>query len=510
MNSPIDVQGTGYVDAVSELAGANRGVVDLMNTLTDAIYGCGGMAGTDTGGEEWAGQYDPAAAQLVEAGCTLGDALASMANLLNGSLVNHQGAEHGALIYPGAQSDGDADPDHGTMSLSAPAPPSARGGTGDQPGWWHWIAGHVEGLLWPDADTGKLRTAGRAWLAAGEKLSGYQYSVDAAESAILAETSPEIDDVLAACDEMRGHIGDIARAFASLGNACNDYAQSVDDHHQQVTDELESFIEWTVAIEAGGAILGALTLGIGEAAAQAAEGAEVANAASKVIRILNDLIEFARTVVTTIRTALESLGGAVVRLEKFVNAKLVRAMTTVGEDLAVDIPADLKALEGTGALTERELQALDFYTGDGYDSLNAYLRGIEEKVADGTATRSELEAYSKAVSEGLAKIPTYTGETLRGTNLPQGVLDSIDATGRFSDPAFLSSSTSEEIAQGFRGAHGNAMLHIDGTTGHDVASMAHYGTGEAEVLFDKGTEFDVVRKVWNPDGYWDIYLKETP
>jgi hypothetical protein len=40
--------------------------------------------------------------------------------------------------------------------------------------------------------------------------------------------------------------------------------------------------------------------------------------------------------------------------------------------------------------------------------------------------------------------------------------------------------------------------------------MAHYGTGESEVLFDKGTGFDVVRKVWNPDGYWDIYLKETP
>ena len=40
--------------------------------------------------------------------------------------------------------------------------------------------------------------------------------------------------------------------------------------------------------------------------------------------------------------------------------------------------------------------------------------------------------------------------------------------------------------------------------------MAHYGSGEAEVLFDKGTEFDVLRKVWNPKGYWDIYVKEGP
>lgn len=467
------------------------------------------MAGTDTGGEEFAAQYDPAAAQLVEAGCALGDALASIANLLNGSLLNHQGAEHGALLCPYATTDDDDNPDHGTMSLSAPAPPSARGGTGDQPGWWHWIAGHVEGLVWPDADTGKLRTAGNAWLAAGEKLSAYQYSIDAAESAVLAETSPEIHDVLGACDEMRGHITDLARAYTSIGNACNDYAQGVDDHHQEVMDELESFIEWTIGIETGGAILGFFTLGLGEGAAQAAEGAEVADAASKVVRILRDLIEFARTVVTTVRTAMESIGGIVLRLEKFVNARLVRAMTEVGEDLAHDIPADLKALEGTGALTERELQAIDFYTGDGYDTLNAYLRGLEEKVAEGTATRSELEAYSTAVSDGLAKVPTYTGETLRGTNLPQGVLDSIDTTGRFSDPAFLSSPTSEEVAQGFR-ANEHAMLHLDGTSGHDVASMAHYGTGESEVLFDKGTQFDVLRKVWNPRGYRDIYPKEAP
>jgi hypothetical protein len=34
--------------------------------------------------------------------------------------------------------------------------------------------------------------------------------------------------------------------------------------------------------------------------------------------------------------------------------------------------------------------------------------------------------------------------------------------------------------------------------------------GEGEILFDKGTKFDVVDKVWNDDGYWDITLKEKP
>jgi hypothetical protein len=32
--------------------------------------------------------------------------------------------------------------------------------------------------------------------------------------------------------------------------------------------------------------------------------------------------------------------------------------------------------------------------------------------------------------------------------------------------------------------------------------------GEAEILFDKGTEFEVTRREWNPDGYWDSRLRE--
>jgi hypothetical protein len=85
-------------------------------------------------------------------------------------------------------------------------------------------------------------------------------------------------------------------------------------------------------------------------------------------------------------------------------------MTRVCEDLAADIPADLKALEGTGALTERGLEAI--------------------------APRS-------SAARPASRWPP-----------------------------------------GFRG-RGNAMIHVDATTGHDVASAARYGSGEAEVLFDK-------------------------
>jgi hypothetical protein len=334
VNVRIDVDGGGYLEACDAFYDANHGVVAAVSKLTGTIDGLGGMAGTDTGGESWAAQYDPAAAQAVQAGCDLGASLATMANLLNASLVNHDSADGGAMLYgpPQAtgQSTGDHDPDHWTEELLAPAPPSAKGGTGDQPGWWHWIAGHVEGLLWPDADTGKLRSAGSAWTAGGDAIDGYKYDAETASAMVGSQTSPEVHDAVAACDEIAGHISDLATAYRSIGKACTDYAQAVDDHHQEIEDELKSFIEWTIAIEAGGAIVGFFTLGLGEGAAQAAEAAEVANAGSKVVRILKDLIEVARTVATTVGEALTRIGEIAGKLGKFLNAKIERALIKLG------------------------------------------------------------------------------------------------------------------------------------------------------------------------------------
>lgn len=361
MNYILDVSEGGYVDAVSEFAAANRGLVDALNTLTDTLYACGAMAGTDTGGQSFAQQYDPAAAKLVSGGCQLGDALASMANLLNGSLANHNGAEHGAQMYPGepAAASGDTNPDHATESLSAPAPPSAAGGTGDQPGWWHWIAGHVMGLLWPDADTGKLRSAGSAWATASTTISGLQYSIDAASSAISLETSPEVSDVLAACTELRGHVTDFADACGQVGDACRQYADAVDQHHQEIEDQLESFIEWTAGIEVGGAVLGALTFGIGEAAAQIGEAAEVANAAEKVVVILNDLIKAAEGFAELIRLKMAKVASLALDLGKFLNAKVITALEKIGAELShVDLATLPKWVDGADIPADSDLAGM--------------------------------------------------------------------------------------------------------------------------------------------------------
>ncbi len=330
----------GFVSAVDDFYQANHGVVDAVTKLSGTLGDSGAMAGHDTGGQAWAEQYDRAAGPLLQTGCQVGEAMAQMANLLNASLSNHEGADYSSRVY-GPQLGGgtpeDPDPDHWSETLSAPDPPSAYGGTGDEPGWWHWIAGHVAGLLWPDADTGQLRVAADAWKTAGQQVSLCSVHVESARGQISLQSSKEIPHAVAVCGKVSRNMTDLSTAYTQVGQACADYAQQVDEHHQQVEDELVSFVEWTVGIEVGGAVVGLLTAGIGEAAAQALEAAKVAEAAGKVITILNRLIEVARLAALRIGEVVARLGELTESLKSLLSAKVVTALEKVAPGLAEDL-----------------------------------------------------------------------------------------------------------------------------------------------------------------------------
>ncbi|MBO0846256.1 MAG: hypothetical protein J2P22_12665 [Nocardioides sp.] len=350
----IDVDSTSFVTVCSYLYDMNHDVVDSMNTLVSALGGCGAMAGSDTCGEAWAAQYDPAAAQAVEAGCRLGDAAAHFANLSNAALVNHRAADGGAQLSgpPEFQgSNGDHNPDHYGESLVTGAPPSAKGGTGDVPGWWHWLAGHLEGWFWPDADTGKLRTAGAAWSRAASDLTGTTYLIDGAIADYALITSPEVHAATGALGDLRSHVTDLATAFTDLGRACTQYAQDVEDKHQEIENELQSFLEWTAGIEIGGAILGALSFGLGEGGAQIVEGAEIANAANRVRRVLEALLELARAVAETVSTILARIGETLGKITGFLRGG--PEIAEIEEAGATDAMAAVRTMSAQG---ERDAQ----------------------------------------------------------------------------------------------------------------------------------------------------------
>lgn len=334
----LEIDGGGYIQACDALYSGNQDVCSTMLDLAGIVDGGNAMAGGDTCGQAWAEQYDPAAAKALAAGEDLADAFAKLANLTNASLVNHKAADGGAQLSGSpysSEDSGDHNPDHWTSSIGLGTPPSAYGGTGDEPSWWHWIAGHLGGWFWPDADTGKLRAVGAGWQKAADSLTTNAAWADSAADGLSIERSPEISTAVGVLKTLKSHGTDLASAFHDLGQACINYADDVDAKHEEIEHELKSFVEWTIGIEAGGAILGALTLGIGEGAAQVAEGAKVAQAASKVIEILTKLLELAKAAAAAVGAVLARIGEIVANVGRFLTGtREVAAVERAGAEAA--------------------------------------------------------------------------------------------------------------------------------------------------------------------------------
>jgi hypothetical protein len=319
----------------------NHRVVDAVTRLAVALGGASGMAGSDTGGDEFARQYDAASGPLVRAGADLGESMGKLANLLNTSLINHQGADYGARIAGppiGEIDTGDSDPNDYTETVSPATPASARGGTGNQPGWWHWIASHMEGLVWPDADTDRLRSTGQSWLDAADVVEPAAGFAQAAASELGLVKSPEITDAVTTCNDVRDQATALGGAYRQIGQACIDYGNAVDEHHRQVEDAIADFIKWTIIIEGGSAILSEIG---GEIWGQAIEAAKIASAAKKVVSILKPLVELAKGFAGAILKLVEIATSALKRFKAILSVRAVRA---VEESAATIAKAEKDAL----------------------------------------------------------------------------------------------------------------------------------------------------------------------
>jgi hypothetical protein len=337
----MEVDTGSYASASKQFYWGNHAVIDAVTSTSVAIDAGSGMAGTDTGGAAFAQQYDAAAGPLLQAGADLGETMGKLGNLLNTSLVNHEGADYGArLAGPpyGPVSTGDDDPEDYTVTVLTPDPPSAAGGTGDVPGWWHWVASHMEGLLWPDADTGKLRSVGQSWISGAGDLEASATYADDAAAELGVVTSPEVHDAVATCQDVSKQATALAGAYRQIGQACVDYATAVDDHHQQIEDAVADFIKWTIIIEGAGAIFSEIG---GEFVAQGAEAAKIASAAKRIVGILKPLVELAKGFAAKIFELVRIATTALERFKVILGAREVRA---VEESAAAVAKAEKDAL----------------------------------------------------------------------------------------------------------------------------------------------------------------------
>jgi hypothetical protein len=345
VKEPIDVEPAVY-DAASKVFGDKMysQLYKAGGDLEGALAGSGAMAGSDPAGTQWAGSYDEAARDVHAVLIDLETACMKIAVMLQQTGFNHGMAE--SASDPTRSTPTPADP---TVYLpgkrAVPDLPSASGGSTSTPAGW-WLIEHTVGYIWPNGHPDRLRSAANAWSSAADAIVGASYYVPEAVQGILAQQSPEVQNAFTVCDSMSEHIEDVAASCRDLAKACSDFADGIDKAHHDVKDELVSLLEWTAAIEAGGAVVGFFSLGIGEGAAQGVEAARIAKTATRVGKIIQTVIDLAGTVTRAISAIFSKIGRVAQRLVRIDRAEVSEAtMTAAGKAPEVAEATEAAAVE---------------------------------------------------------------------------------------------------------------------------------------------------------------------
>ncbi|MDN4173313.1 hypothetical protein QWY28_10195 [Nocardioides sp. SOB77] len=284
----VTVDAAGFDTAAEAFATANGVVAQFYGGLTSALAGYGSMAGDDQTSDEFARDYDTAAAEAVGAAQELVGALAGMARLTAATGANHRGANASSVygadppVYDGDQHD--ALPDT-TVSVSSYTPPSAVGGDDpDTPQFWDMITDYLEGWTWPGADTGKLREAAGVWRQFGSNVERQTTAyLDSALGQLRAQRSPEVELAAGVTEDLRLQVQQLALHCEDIATACEDYATQVEAVRETVRGIMRD-----LAIEIGATAVVAGIASIFSGGAAAGGGAAVAgwrlsSAARKVI-----------------------------------------------------------------------------------------------------------------------------------------------------------------------------------------------------------------------------------
>ena len=265
----LDVRPVGYAEAARTIGGEVAGTVELAcGEVTRRLDACYGMAGSDDVGAEWGAAYDRVAASAIQSTAASVDAAYTVAALLEQTGINYAGAE--AASVPGETAE---ESRARWASSSAPSVrdlASAVGGGVPEPAGWSMLQ-HAIGRLWPNGHQDLLHGAADTWRAVGSWFRSITVDVDRAVVEVMLQRAPEVPDAAAVIDGLRGQLTELAGVYDDLADACSDYAHHLDEAHHRILEEIHSFIEWTLAIEAAGGLLAVVTLGASEVVAQGAE-----------------------------------------------------------------------------------------------------------------------------------------------------------------------------------------------------------------------------------------------
>jgi hypothetical protein len=315
----LAVERGGYVDAAMAFQEGNRAAADEHGALVAALSRTAGMAGDDSTATAFARDYDGAAREAIAGLADVVTAFAALGRLTETSLANHAAAEARSILPGAVVDDSCLDLPASAYAAVLPAtPPSSLGG--DPPALTAqeaWILDRIEGFVWPDADTARLRDAAALWRRTADRLDTLADTCRIAGHALATQRSPEIPLALAAVDDLAATIRGLAGSCAALGDHCTAHADAVEAAHAQLRALLAEILRLVVEGLVVSAVLGALSAGTGAGLAVAAVAARVATYSPRFHAILAALRALTTATAVSVRATHDALRLQRLRLERF-------------------------------------------------------------------------------------------------------------------------------------------------------------------------------------------------
>ncbi len=312
----------GYLGAGEAFSTGATIAADASRALRQQLSTYAAMAGDDATATDFAASYDTAAGEAAWAVAELAGGFASVAGLTAISLANH----HAAELAAGGQPPWRPPAPPGLVELMSTTPPSTLGADSDAlPGWASVVLDLLEGAVWPDADTGRLRDAATTWRTAARSVALLGAHCSTALGALADERSPEIPLALATTEELRRHVGTLADQMGAIAVACDAYAEQVDAKREEMLHLLESLGKELLA---GAVVAGALSFVSGGLAAGAASGAasgRVAAASRELMVIVDALRVLNGSTAATLRPVAATVRDSRSFLARLLKVELIRA-----------------------------------------------------------------------------------------------------------------------------------------------------------------------------------------
>ena len=233
--APLAVDPEVLDGAGAAVISAGEGLGSVITTLTTSLSGCNGMAGDDPAGAAFGRTYNSSASKMLEAMATTRNGLCRLGDGVRVSAHNYSVAEAMSNLSGHGQP---LPAPHQTGSISAGSAPSAVGNGVAAPAGWGWVSKYI-GMIWPNGDSAKLRSAAAAWTSAGTKFEVDEILGAAGPmGSIGAQQIPEGPAIAAAFVTTNRSTAGILQQCATIATQLTSLAGNIDTVHAAILDLL--------------------------------------------------------------------------------------------------------------------------------------------------------------------------------------------------------------------------------------------------------------------------------